>query len=216
MSEAGSSDGGRVIGLCVDLNVWVRYLLLLRQREPAASQAPGAAQIIIEAARTGRSTAGPIQLIVSHTMLSRLEDVLVRLGFPSGEASAFCSLTGAFARRGPCGTAPYLVLGGGTVSTAESRMPIYDPYDPSIVPPRADDEDGRVLDTAIAGRAHILATYNFKDFQSPNTIILAPDQALIHRTAHHDVLIMHARLVACYLRTGLLPDSVPYLNIPGG
>jgi PIN domain len=200
VDEWGLPGGGQVISLCVDLNVWVRYLLGSRRGNTRQT----AADTIVEAARSGRSAAGPVQLVVSHTMLSRLEDVLIRLAFPSGDASAFCSLIGAFARRGPYGVAPHLVPGGGTSPTAESSMPIYNPYDPSIVPPRGDDEDGRVLDTAVAGRAHILATYNFGDFTSPNTVILEPGHVQVFQAAPVSVLIMHADRVADYLRTGHL------------
>ena len=63
-------------------------------------------------------------------------------------------------------------------------------------------EDGRVLDTAIAGHAHILATYNFADFQSPNAMLLEAGRAQRYRAAHHSVLIIHAPVVAEYLRTG--------------
>ena len=193
--------GGEVIGLCVDLNVWVRYLLAARK----GYTRPTAASTIVDAARRGQSTAGPVQLIVSHTMLSRLEDVLLRLGFPPGDSSAFCSLIGAFARRGPHNIPPHLVLGRGTAPTAESRMPVYDPYDPAIVPPRTDDEDGRVLDTAIAGGAHILATYNFADFETPNTVTLEPERIQVFDAAHRSVLIMHADRAATLLRTGRMP-----------
>lgn len=206
MDEWGLPGEGQVISLCVDLNVWVKYLLGVR----GGNKRQSAAQTIVEAARSGRCAAGPVQLVVSHTMLSRLEDVLVRLGFPTGDASAFCSVIGAFTRRGPYGISPHIVLGGGTSPTAESRMPVYNPYDPSIVPPRADDEDGRVLDTAIAGRAHILATYNFADFESPNTAVLEPRRVQVFQAAHHSVLIMHADRVADYLRTGRLSErSLP-------
>jgi hypothetical protein len=187
----------------VDLNVWVRYLLSIR----GGRALPTASRAIVETAQTGRSASGLVQLIVSYAMLSRLEDVLVRLGFPPGDSSAFCSLIGSFARRGPAGVGPHLVLGGGTSPTAESRMPVYNPYDPSIVPPRADDEDGRVLDTAIAGRADILATYNVRDFQAPGSIILEPGRVLVYQAAHHRVIIMHPQLVARYLRTGELPAT---------
>lgn len=204
MDESGLPGDGQVISLCVDLNVWVRYLLGVRRGNTRQT----AAQAIVEAARSGQCAAGPVQLIVSHTMLSRLEDVLVRLEFPSGDASAFCSVIGAFARRGPYGVAPHLVLGGGTSPTAESLMPVYNPYDPSIVPPRGDDEDGRVLDTAVAGRAHILATYNVADFESPNTAVLEPGRVQVFQAAHHSVLIMHAGRVADYLRTGRRPAIV--------
>ena len=204
MAEAEASGDPQIIGLCVDLNVWVRHLLGIREGRERMT----ASHAIVEAAQTGRAACGPVQLVVSHAMLSRLEDVLVRLGFAPSDSAVFCSLIGAFARRGPYGVPPHLVLGGGTASTAEARMPVYDPYDASIVPQRADDEDGRVLDTAIAGRAHILATYNFKDFQSPNTVLLTPGQVQVHRSAHHDVFIMHTPFVAHYLRTGELPASM--------
>jgi hypothetical protein len=192
---------GQVLSLCVDLNVWVRYLLGIR----GGNTRQTAAHEIVDAARNGRSIAGPVQLVVSHTMLSCLQDVLDRLGFPAGDASAFCSLIGAFARRGPYGAAPHVVLGGGTSPNADSRMPVYNPCDPSIVRPRADDKDGRILDTAVAGRAHILATYNFADFETPNTVVLEPGRRQINRAAQHNVLIMQAARAATYLRTGELP-----------
>jgi hypothetical protein len=170
--------------------------------------------VIVEAVRAGRCAAGPVQLVVSHTMLSRLADVLVRLGFQAGDASAFCSLIGAFARRGPYGTAPHLVLGGGAAPTAESLMPVYNPYDPADVPPRADDEDGRVLDTAIASRAHILATFNFDAFKTPGTDVLEAGELQIYSAAHHTVLIAHGNRVAEFLRTGQFPtprsSGAPY------
>ena len=194
---------GPAIRLCVDLNVWVRHLLAIRKGvvQPGAAHA-----IIVDAAKTGQCGAGPVQLVVSHTMLSRLEDVLVRLQFQPGDASALCSLIGAFSRRGPYGFAPHLVLGGGTSPSAGSRMPIYDAYDPSIVPARADDEDGRVLDTAVAGRAHLLATYNFADFQTPGTELLEPGRLLVYRAAQHRLLVADAHRAADILLTGRFPS----------
>lgn len=199
MAEA---EPEQAIRLCADLNVWVRHLLAVR----AGASQPGTAHAaIVDAVRSGRCAAGGVQLIVSHTMLSRLEDVLVRLQFAPGDASAFCSLIGAFARRGPYGIAPHLVLGGGVTPSAESRMPAYNPYDRAVIPPRSDDEDGRVLDTAVAGRAHLLATYNFADFQTPGTEILEPGRLQTLRTAGHNVLIADAARAADILRTGRFP-----------
>lgn len=195
-------DPRPIIRLCVDLNVWVRHLLSIRKgAHPHAAHA-----IIVDAVRTGRSPAGPVQLIVSHTMLSRLEDVLLCLEFPAGDASALCSLIGAFARRGPYGVAPHIVLGGGVSPTRESRMRTYDPYDPAVLPPRADDEDGRVLDTAVAGRAHILATCNLADFQTPATQTLEAGRLLSFGTARHRLLIADARRAAEFLTAGHFPD----------
>jgi hypothetical protein len=86
-------------------------------------------------------------------------------------------------------------------------MPVYDPYDPSTVPARGDDEDRQVLDTAIAGRAHVLATYNFGDFTSPNAVVVEAGRVQVFPTAHHNVVVMHADWVAEYLRTGRISES---------
>ena len=193
----------QAIRLCVDLNVWVRYL----HASVRPSERKTATQAIVGAVQAGRCTAGAIQLVVSHTMLSRLEDVLVRLDYGPGDASAFCSNIGTISRRGPAGVAPDVVLGSGVASTTEATMPIYNSYDPSVVPPRADDEDGRVLDTAIAGRAHILATLNFEDFQSPDAAVIKPGRMQVYRAAHHRVAIVHADTCAEVLRTGTLPSA---------
>jgi predicted nucleic acid-binding protein len=209
MSEADEDERPKIIRLCVDLNVWIRYLLGVRRGVVRAS----GSSTILNAVKTGQSNAGPVQLVISHTMLSRLEDVLVRLQFQPGDASAFCSLLRAFSDRGPHGVPPYIILGGGTSPSAESRMPMYDAYNPLSIPSRSDDEDGRVLDTAIAGRADILATYNFDDFQTPSTDLLERGQLQIYRAAHHSIMIAHAQRVAEFMTTGQYPSP---RSRPGG
>jgi hypothetical protein len=68
-----------------------------------------------------------------------------------------------------------------------------------------------VLDTAVAGQAHILATYNFADFESPNPVVLEPGRVQVFQAAHHSVLIMHADRVGAYLATGRRPAiAVPH------
>jgi hypothetical protein len=86
-------------------------------------------------------------------------------------------------------------------------MPAYNTYFPAIVPPRSDDEDGRVLGTAVAGRARILATYSFADFQTPNTDVLQPGQLQIYRTAQDSFLIADTSRAADMLRTGRFPST---------
>ncbi|MFL5283681.1 MAG: hypothetical protein ACJ8AW_22510 [Rhodopila sp.] len=88
-------------------------------------------------------------------------------------------------------------------------MPLYDPYDPAVAPPGGDDEDGQVPDTAIAGRAAILATFNFDDFCTPNVDIIEPGRMMTFRAAHHTVLIAHANRVTEFLRTGTISQSAP-------
>ena len=123
-----------------------------------------ASQFIVDAVLDGRSGVGPIQLIVSHAMLSRLMDVLVRKGASLDSAAQFISLIDNISRLGPSSLFPHLVLGGGVIPTRDARAPIHDPYDPAALPPAYDPEDGRVIDAAIAGRADALVTANFRDF----------------------------------------------------
>lgn len=75
-------------------------------------------------------------------------------------------------------------------------MPVYDPYDPTILPPRADDEDDRVLDAAVPGRAHLLATCNFADFRTPSIAVPESGPLQILRAAGHSVLIPDANRTA--------------------
>jgi hypothetical protein len=191
----------KVLRICVDLNVWVRHVLSVgRGRTDTASG------VIVRSVQAGRAALGPLQLIVSHTMLSRLADVLVRKGVEPGDADAYVTGIANFARRGPALEPPHVVLGGGIEPTAESRQRCYDPYDPKVVPPRIDDEDGRVLDTVVAGRAHVLATMNFADFRGDHDEIVEDGFIHVRATADHRFLIMHADRVAQWLRTGTFPS----------
>lgn len=151
---------------------------------------------------------GPIQLVVSHTMLSRLADVLVGKGMELGDAQAYVAGIANFARRGPALEPPHGILGG-VEPTLEFREPRYDPYDPNITPRRRDDEDGRVLDTAIAGRAHVLATMNLADFRSHHDEIVEDGYIHVRPVADHRLLIMHGDRVAQWLRTGTFPSPNP-------
>jgi hypothetical protein len=83
VNTAEAADGNTpIISLCIDLNIWVRYLLTIKLSRPRTNSA----SVIVDAVQRGISVAGPIQLVVSFTMLSRLEDVLNRLGFGSGDS----------------------------------------------------------------------------------------------------------------------------------
>ena len=72
-------------------------------------------------------------------------------------------------------------------------MPIYDPYDLAALPPRFDLEDGRVIDTAIAGRANALVTANIRDFVERHDTVISPNRVHIRHTAGHDLFIVRAQ-----------------------
>jgi PIN domain len=190
--------------LCVDLNVWVsNYLAIAKNLRGTVSQ------YIVEAVQDGRSAVGPIQLVVSHAMLSRLLEVLTRKGASLDSATRFISLIEAISRLGPSGDFPHVVLGGGAIPTRDARMPIYDPYDLAALPPRFDLEDDRVIDTAIARRANALVTANIRDFVERHDTVISPNRVHIRHSAGHDLFIVRPAEMAAWLRTGKMP------GIPG-
>jgi predicted nucleic acid-binding protein len=192
-----------VFRVCLDLNVWVKqYLAEMNGLKGTA------AQDIVEAVQTGRSTIGPIQLVVSHTMLSRLQDVLVGKGASPETADRLTANIAAFSRLGPSYEYPHLVFGGGVEPTRDARMPIYDPYDPGFAPAREDREDGRVLDTAIAGRADALVTENFRDFVHHADRVLLRNRVHVREMAVHSLTIVRTREAREWLRTGSLPTTL--------
>ena len=186
--------------LCIDLNIWIsNFLALARNLRGTASQA------IVEAVQDGRSGVGPVQLVVSHAMLSRLLTVLVRKGATLDSAAQFISLIENISRLGPRGDFPHVVLGSGFIPTLDAKAPIYDPYDPTAVVPGYDPEDGRVMDTAIAGRADALATANFRDFVERHDTVVVAGRVHIRHTAGCDLYIIQPREMAAWLRSGRRP-----------
>jgi hypothetical protein len=186
--------------LCVDLNIWYAWYLA-----EANGRSGTVVQKIIEVVQDGRSIAGPVQLIVSHTMLSRMVDVLIRKGASAESAHRFSRLIANFASLGPCLEYPHVVLGGGFEPTREAISQSYDPYDPNHMPSRIDNEDGRVLDTAIGGHAHALVTNNFKDFRYHQDSIIESGSVRIRRTAGGFLYVLKPAPMLDWLRTGMAP-----------
>jgi hypothetical protein len=193
--------GGDPFRLCIDLNVWVNDFLAVARNVPGT-----AARFIVEAVQDGRSGVGPIQLVVSHSMLSRLFTVLVRKGATTDSAMQFITLIENLSRLGPCRDFPHIVLGGGYISTRDARMPVYDPYDPAVTPPVYDPEDGRVIDAAIAGRADALVTANFRDFTERHDTVVSRGRVHIRHTAGHDLYVVQPKEMAAWLRSGKPPQ----------
>jgi hypothetical protein len=146
--------------------------------------------MIARSVSLGRTAFWPLQLVASSTMTTRLADVLIRKGVAEGDADAYANGILNFARYRPSLESPFVVLGGGVEPTADSKSRQYNPYDPTALPERMDDEDGRVLDTALAGRAHVLATLNFDDFRNHHDEIIEDGFIHVRNVASHRLQIM--------------------------
>jgi hypothetical protein len=171
---------GEIFRLCLDLNVFCADFLSVQQGSENT-----ACQALVEVARKGRCALGLTQLVVSWGMLTRLRKVLEEnLGVVRPEADSQLRTIASYARLGPSGHAPYVLLGG-------TRMM-----------PLRDDEDVHVLDTAIAGDAHVLATANFRDFISYRTEILKPERIAIHHGPKRPLIIAHPFEVVRWTREG--------------
>lgn len=132
---------GDVLRLCLDINVYATDLLC------AASGRNSSSTQILELARAGRCSLGPVQLVVSWTMLETLRMVLTK---EFGRDDAWVDLLvrdiADIAAGGALDRPPQLLLGGAGTH------------------PIRDAEDGTVLDAALAGEADILVTGDVDDF----------------------------------------------------
>jgi predicted nucleic acid-binding protein len=127
---------------------------------------------------------GNIELVISWGMLERLQKVLIHdLKVDSKIAHLYLDAIIGFAQ-----LAPQLTLGG------------------TGVLPLNDVEDAHVLETAIAGRADILVTANFKDFIATDSQIVVPERHLFYFSPAHQVQIVHPYLMMDWLNTGTIPD----------
>ncbi|MHC5854301.1 PIN domain-containing protein [Nostoc sp.] len=171
------------IHLCLDLNIWCAALLADRKgRQGTASQ------ILVGIAQQGSCTLGPVQLVISWGMLNRLRLVLEnKLSIPQSSADLYIDAIKGYAELGASGASPQLSLGGTGLIALQ------------------DSEDAHVLETALAGRATVLVTNNFKDFISNDTRIIVPQQHAIHFAPAHAFHIANASQMMHWIRTGHIP-----------
>jgi hypothetical protein len=188
----------RDIRVCLDLNVWFRQLL---NEKKGKSGTPS--QRIVEIVSSGRYAAGGVQLVVSHTMLSRLEAAIVRSGTSKIIAEQYTLTIEAIARIGAYQEPTSIVLGGGFHPTRHAVQIDYNPYDETFTPRQIDAEDGRVLDTALAGGAHLLITNNMKDFSTHSDEIVG-GRIRLKTTANRRLAVVNELDGLSYLQTGFV------------
>ncbi|ACK73734.1 conserved hypothetical protein (plasmid) [Gloeothece citriformis PCC 7424] len=164
--------------LCLDLNIWCAALLSEKKGRSDTSS-----QRIVEIVREGKSCLGEVQLIISWGMLNRLRKVLEKdLGVSSLATAMYINAIEGYAQLGVS-----LTLGG------------------TGIIPIQDIEDAHVLETALAGRAEILVTANFKDFMSNDTQLIIPQRHAIHIAPNHRFHIVHPYLMIDWINQGQIP-----------
>jgi predicted nucleic acid-binding protein len=166
--------------LCLDLNVWVSAQLANVEKHRNT-----AAQTLVQVAELGRCALGPTQIVISWGMLTRLRSVFERkLQTGRTDIDVEIQQIATLASLGPAENAPYVLLGGTGV------MPLHD------------EEDAHVLETAVAGDAHVLATANFDDFIWYRSEIVKPGRIAIHEGPRQPLVIAHPFEVVRWTREG--------------
>lgn len=120
---------------------------------------------------------GKVELVISWGMLNRLEKVLVKdLRVSSISAQLYLKSIESYTS-----SSLQLTLGG------------------TGVVPLHDTEDAHVLETAIAGKAQILVTANFRDFVNKNAVIVTENRHEIYHSADFACHIVHPYLMVSWL-----------------
>jgi predicted nucleic acid-binding protein len=170
--------------LCLDLNIWCAALLadIKENQNMATPRKLSGCQSIVDTVRYGRCYMGKVELVISWGMLNRLEEVLLRLTPLAEDASFYVDIIRSYAQ-----IQPQLILGG------------------TGVIPIDDIEDQHVLEAALAGRANVLVTANFKDFLNKDIELIIPERHSIYNSPIHEFHIVHPYLMINWLNQGNIP-----------
>ena len=163
--------------LCLDLNIWCAALLSeLKGKQGKESQT------LIKYIQQGSYDFRSIQLIISYGMLNRLKSVLKnQLKIPDSVCDSYIKVIESY-------TSPQIILGGVGVI------------------PLKDEEDRQVLETALAGKATLLITRNFKDFITYNdTYIIKNKEHAIHIGNSHKLHIVYPPLALHWIKANNIP-----------
>ena len=167
----------KVLRWCLDLNVWCAAFLADIKGTQHSS-----CQTLVKIVREGNCDLGKVELVISLGMLNRLQSVFIRLGVLTEDAFAHIEVIQSYAN-----LSPILTLGG------------------TGIIPLEDEEDRHVLETALAGKADLLITANFKDFLTKETEILILNQHYIYGLPDRKLHIVHPYLMMDWLRQGYIP-----------
>ncbi len=175
-----------VLKVLLDLNVWCAALLAEQVGRNGT-----ACQLLVDTVRSGTSSLGPIQLVISWGSLNRLRKVLIQdLKINLDVCNDYLKAVQSYAELGPFILSPTLTLGG-----------------IGVIPLR-DEEDRHVLETALAAKTDYLVTMNLRDFQSKDCLEISP-HLLQYQALNHTLYIIHPYLMAASLRVGSLLAVLP-------
>ncbi|MBV9427107.1 MAG: PIN domain-containing protein [Bradyrhizobiaceae bacterium] len=194
--------------LAIDINVLVADILSAGKglRNTAASA-------LVEAVRTGTCPAGPIQLVTSLPIIENYANVLVRrLGYDAADADEKAWILQQYALAGPMPGYPYLSVGSGYIPF-ETEEGLRQSIANHLGRPEADklfheiQDDRYVLETALAGRADILATADLAGFTKGPAIQFERNDVLLFPFAEHTLVIATPRFVVYWLSQGIAPNA---------
>ncbi len=198
----------RVIRLALDINVFIADILSthIGRRNTAAS-------FLVEAVRTGTSPAGPVQLVTSLPIIENYANVLTRrFGYDAGAAEERAWILQQYARQGPTPDDPYLSVGSGYIpfeTEEECRRSMTN----HLGRLEADklfyeiQDDRYVLETALVGRADILATADVAGFAKGPAIQFERNDVLLFPFANRGLVIASPRFVVYWLSQAVVPDA---------
>lgn len=198
----------RVIRLTLDINVFIADILStdIGRRNTAAS-------FLVEAVRSGTSPAGPVQLVTSLPIIENYANVLSRrLGYDAAAAEERAWILQQYAREGPTPDDPYLSVGSGYIpfeTEAEWRRSIANHLGRSEADKLFHEiqDDRYVLETALGGRADVLATADVAGFAKGPAIQFERNDVLLFPCADRALVIGSPRFVVYWLSQGIVPDA---------
>jgi hypothetical protein len=198
----------RVIRLTLDINVFIADILSTEvgRRNTAAS-------FLVEAVRSGTASAGPVQLVTSLPIIENYANVLSRrLGYDAAAAEEKAWILQQYALEGPMPDHPYLSVGSGYIpfeTEEEWRRSIANHLGRSEADKLFHEiqDDRYVLETALVGRADILATADVAGFARGSAIQFERNDVLLFPFPDRGLVIASPRFVVYWLSQAVVPDA---------
>ena len=198
----------RTIRLALDINVLIADLLAgMRGRRGTA------AATLVDMVRRGTCPAGPIQLVTSLPVIENYANVLRRhFDFDAADADEKAWILQQYALEGPAPSLPYVNVGGGYIpfeTEAQLRQSIAAHANRKQLDKLFHEvqDDRYVLETALAGRADILATSDMQGFAKGPAVIFQREDVICFPFGGRDLVIATPQFVVHWLHQGIVPDA---------